>query len=409
MRLLNLILSRLSFQEIQNMALPEKLNQSYEQAVLKTTALSARFDTALEDYFILRTYTNGIIKEFKHIVNQVMSMWNLVDMDEISMPIPIPGLNLKQIKQMVEKQMDSFNKTMPQETAYQDIQDEIENWANDKNTRFNNFEQRISSISERNELESYRQSFNNQLDMEINKIAQAGKSHKHFLNKLSNEIMAPLQMYAKFTANPEAFQMNIPAIAIPDEIGKATSRFSDLLTDYQFFDKFRNNQIDPSNGTTNPDDALNKIIEKYTSRSYDNGYDLFFKIDSNLPSKIRINNQAFEVLIQSLLDNTINILLLSRNIDEIAANRISLKLEIQETKNWRSQWIIATEDNGVGFPSRRMNDVFSFFKLYSEKDPFANLKFSMLQELVSYLGGDLTIDYEDGKSMWRILLGVNVD
>ncbi len=382
------------------------MNQAIEKEIFRTGTLSVRYDQTLEEFYLLRVYANGIIHDFSHIVSQVLEMMKVADQEELS--IPIPGFNMKGIMSMVQKQLDAFTQTMPRETSYQEIQAQFDEKVSWKENEFTTFEQKLAEFNSEEEQLTRRQQFNDALEMEINKIIQAGKSSKQFLDKLSNELKSPLMNYLKFAENPSSFPIPIPAFTMPEDITRAAKRLIVLLNDYEFYKQLHDKSFNILQGSINPDEVLNKLIEHYTTLSYDQGFDLYFKIDANLPANLQMNEKGFDLLIRFMLDNAMNIINLTHYSQDEPASKITLIVQLEEQVNWRSQWMIATEDNSLGFPSEKIKDVFSFFSYYSEKDPFAALKFKMMEKLIDEAGGKLKLEKAEGKSRFKVQLGINL-
>lgn len=372
-------------------------------AQVQTIKLFAKYDKVLNDYKILRFYTNGVIKMFTSMINQIMEAWNSAD-------IEIPGQNMGMLKKMLQQQLDSFRKTMPLECTYDEIRNEVEYLKIEMQRKINAFEQQIINLPDLPERLDYRISFNNDLEIEINKLIMNGKLSKTFLNKLSNEVLSPMQSYMNMNINQFFPNLNEEAFPFLTEMKQSAGNFSGLLNEYKFYSQLREQQLDFSEQDFDLNDIVNQVIEKYTAITLERDIDLFYKIDPQIPEKIHANRQLIEKLFSALLDNALNILSISRNLDERKQEdeRIRLKLSVLRNENWRTTLQLSVEHSVVGFPSGRIQDIYSFFSLYSDKDPFASLKLKMIEEVVEFLGGSLEILNQNEKSSLSVTLGLDV-
>lgn len=385
----------------------KSVQPSYEdknlQAQIQTTKLYSKFDKTLNDYKILRFYTNGVIKMFTSMISQVMEAWN-------SAEISIPGQNMGVLKKMLNQQLDSFRKTMPLECSYEEIRNEVEYLNSEMNSKINAFEQHIINIHDLAQKIDYRNSFNNDLELEINKLIMNGKLSKNFLNKLSNEVLSPMQSFMNMNVNQ--FFPNLQEDALPflQDMKQTALNFTGLINEYKFYSQLREQNVDFPEQDFDFNDIVNQIIEKYTAITLDKDIDLFYKIDPLLPEKIHANRLLIEKLTGSLLDNALNIIYISRNLESRRNEdeRIRLKLSILRSENWRATVQISVEHSNVAFPSGRLQDIYSFFSLYSEKDPFASLKLKLIEELIDFLGGSLEILNQNNKSSLSVIFSLDV-
>lgn len=371
------------------------------EAQIATLKLYTKFDKVLKDYTILRFYTNGVIKKFTAMINQVLSMWSEVD-------IEIPGQNLNAIKKMVNQQLDNFRSTMPLECSYDEIRDEVQLLQQNMNLKTREFELKVIQLSSGEETLEYRSGFNSDLELEINKLIVSGKISRNFLNKLSNEILSPMQTYLNMPSNSMFPGVKMDDFPVVQEMKSAASEFSGLLTDYKFYSLLRDQQESFVEEDFEMNDVVNQLIERYTSITMERDIDLFYKIDKALPEKVHASKVLLEKLMMFLLDNGLTILTISSKLEPVVQEKLKLTVEVVKTENWRSTWRIAVEDSGIGFPTRRITDVYSFFSLYSEKDPFASLKLKMIEEMVDFLGGTLELIHNNGKTSFAVLLGVDI-
>lgn len=382
--------------------LPQRtMEEKNQEAQVLTLRLYSRFDKVLKDYSILRFYTNGVIKKFTAMINQVLEMWSSVEVE-------IPGQNLKQIKKMVNDQLANFRSTMPLECSWDEIKSEVEHFQLTMKERESVFEMKVLGIENLNDKLEYRTNFNNDLELEINKLIMAGKISRNFLTKLSNEVLSPLQSYMNMPSNPMFPGMDLSSFPMIQDMKDSAASFSSLLTDYKFYAQLRDQQDVFLEQNFDVNELINQIIEKYTLLTIEKDIDLFYKIDKNLPEKIQANRLLIEKLILSMLDNGMNILNISKNIQDVAQDKLKLTIEVLRTENWRSTWRISVEDSGVDFPTCKLNDVYSFFSLYSEMDPFAALKLKMMEEVVNFLGGALTIDKVGNGTSFFVEIGLDV-
>lgn len=377
------------------------VEERIQEAQIATLKLYSKFDKVLKDYSILRFYTNGVIKKFTAMINQVLSMWSEVEFD-------IPGQNLGAIKKMVNQQLDNFRSTMPLECSYDEIRDEVENLLQTMKDKTGEFEKKVVLRLPGEETLEYRSNFNNDLELEINKLIVSGKISRNFLNKLTNEILSPLQTYMNMPSNPMFPGVNLDAFPMVQDMKNVASEFSGLLTDYKFYTTLRDQKESFNEQDFEMNEVVNQLIEKYTSITMEKDIDLFYKIDKTLPEKVHASRVLLEKLMMFLLDNGLNILSISNNLEPAIQEKLTLTVEVVKTENWRSTWRIAVEDSGIGFPTERLTDVYSFFSLYSEKDPFASLKLKMIEEMVDFLGGTLDLVHANGKTSFSVLLGVDL-
>jgi signal transduction histidine kinase len=362
------------------------IGENAENQLLKledqTQVLIRKWRKSVDDYGFIRFYFNGIVKEFRQLVSQILSLWDGIDEE-------IMGTGIEQIKNTVRQQIDAFQNSVPRESDYETVRGELDGKALIIKNKLGQFQTKIASINDNEAAFNFRQSFNDDLELEINKAVLDGKESRQFLSKIGKDLFMPIKQFLDFSETLSFSGADSEQTMHFDEINKAAQNFSFLLNDYQVFQSVTEKPESLRSADINFEDVINTVIEKYSIRSQLFNINLFYKLDDKLPSNIVANKSVLEELFYSLLENAINVISLSNPLLDSEGGKINLRISIEEMANHRVKMRIAVEDSGIGFPSGKISDAFNFFSLYSEVHPFAPFKLKLCQDLVNHLNGDI--------------------
>ncbi len=348
----------------------------------KTDELIQNWERCVDDYGFIRFYFNGIVKEFRQLVSNILQLWDTIDEE-------VMGAGIGQIKDTVRQQIDAFQNTMPHESSFESVRDELELKHTIIKNKMKQFSSKLNDIDTVEARISYRTSFNNDIELEINKAKLAGRDHKNFLSKMGNDLFLPIKSFLEFSEMLSFSGADSEHAQPLDDINEAAQNFSLLLNDYKVFKTITENPKSLRTADFNFENILNKVIEKYSLRAQLFGINLFYKLDNNIPTNLVGNAQVVEDLLCSLLENALNVVQISNPLLDNEGGKINLAISVQESQHQTLKLRIAIEDSGIGFPSNEIKDAFNFFSLYSEVYPFAAFKLKLCQDIVEHLNGKL--------------------
>ncbi|MEA3444962.1 MAG: hypothetical protein U9R19_09600, partial [Bacteroidota bacterium] len=141
-----------------------------------------------------------------------------------------------------------------------------------------------------------------------------------------------------------------------------------------------------------------EIIEKLTLRAQDQGLELFYNIDADIPNNIIGDKARINQFISLLTENSLLITNLTNRINESSGGKINLELkQLPDSKNL---FRISVVDNSIPFKSSNLREVHQYYSYYNDMVPYAGLKLKIIAGLAEIIGSKLEFESTDRNSFY---------
>ena len=231
--------------------------------------------------------------------------------------------------------------------------------------------------------------YNAGLRDKIAKLKIEGTENKAFLSRISNELMNPINSFMGFSDSMSLFQMPGDHPAVIGDIASSARNFAALLNDYALFNEIREKKITLRKADYNFQDELIEIIEKYSIRAQDQGFELFYNIDPDIPTNIIDDKAKMNQFISLLIENTMQLVSLTNSINKATGGKINLELRPVSGEN--KKFRISVLDPSYSFRKDDIKEVHQYYSYYHDQAPYAGLKLKIVGGMALIMGSRLQL------------------
>lgn len=219
---------------------------------------------------------------------------------------------------------------------------------------------------------------------------KSAKAKTTFLSNMSHEIRTPLNVILglselfnrkDFTGSEKEYE-NIEAIRF------STENLLMIVNDILDFSKIEAGKLNVQKVDFNFTELISNLQKGFKIKAEEKGLDFYMNITNSVPKYIVGDQYRLSQILNNLIGNAIKF---------TQKGFVSVKITGKELENGSIQLYFTIEDSGYGIPKENINHIFeSFYQMHydEEKPEGTGLGLSITKELVSLLGGNLTVKSE---------------
>jgi len=227
----------------------------------------------------------------------------------------------------------------------------------------------------------------------VDTIRAANQAKDLFLANMSHEIRTPLNGIVGFTQLLKDSELNDEQREFITVIEHSSENLLTIVNDILDLSKIKADKIELENIAFDPVKQFESSIESYAARAAEKGIELGVYIDPGLPEKVMGDPTKISQVIVNLVSNAIKFTKSKGAVD------VSIE-KLAESKEYITM-VFSVSDTGIGISESQKSKIFDAF---SQADVSTSRKFggtglglAISGKLVSFMGGELDIESEEGK------------
>jgi signal transduction histidine kinase/CheY-like chemotaxis protein len=227
----------------------------------------------------------------------------------------------------------------------------------------------------------------------VETIREANQAKDLFLANMSHEIRTPLNGIVGFTQLLKGSKLDDEQREFITVIEHSSENLLTIVNDILDLSKIKADKIELEHITFDPVEQFESSIESYAARAAEKGIELGVYIDPELPQKVMGDPTKISQVIVNLISNAIKFTK-SKGMVDVAIEKVAESNDYITLK-------FAVSDTGIGISESQKSKIFEAF---SQADVSTSRKFggtglglAISGKLVSFMGGELEIESEEGK------------
>jgi len=238
-----------------------------------------------------------------------------------------------------------------------------------------------------------RRDINNIYRFLVETIREANQAKDLFLANMSHEIRTPLNGIVGFTQLLKDSKLDDEQREFITVIEHSSENLLTIVNDILDLSKIKADKIELEHISFDPVEQLESAVESYAARATEKGIELGVYIDPDLPSKVKGDPTKISQVMVNLVSNAIKFTS-SKGAVDVAVEKVAENQEYVTMK-------FAVSDTGIGISESQRDKIFEAF---SQADVSTSRKFggtglglAISGKLVSFMGGELDIESEEGR------------
>ena len=232
------------------------------------------------------------------------------------------------------------------------------------------------------------------------KAREANQAKSDFLANMSHEIRTPLNAILGFIDLLKEKEADPEKLKYINTIQNSSNALLGVINDILDFSKIESGNLFIEKVHFNTYDEFNTLADLFRAKASEKNISLTLHMDhNNMPSALVSDPLRIKQVISNLLSNAIKFS--KRN------GRVDLYIEYKE-----GYLNVAVEDNGIGIPPEKQNDIFKAFtqaeNSTTRKYGGTGLGLSISTKLVGMLGGELKL-YSNPNVITRFYFSIPVE
>ncbi len=227
----------------------------------------------------------------------------------------------------------------------------------------------------------------------VDTIRAANQAKDLFLANMSHEIRTPLNGIVGFTQLLKDTELNDEQREFITVIEHSSENLLTIVNDILDLSKIKADKIELEHIAFDPVKQFESSVESYAARAAEKGIELGVYIDPELPEKVMGDPTKISQVIVNLVSNAIKFTR-SKGAVDVVIERVA------ESKEYITM-MFSVSDTGIGISKSQKSKIFDAF---SQADVSTSRKFggtglglAISGKLVSFMGGELDIESEEGK------------
>lgn len=228
------------------------------------------------------------------------------------------------------------------------------------------------------------------IEHQLLEIKRASKYKSEFLANMSHELRTPLNSLLILA---KSFESNEDGNLTDEQVEEAAMIYNGgvelltLINDVLDFSKIEAGQINISRDHTPVATMAKKLIKQFTPVAKENEVVLESDINQDVPETIYTDAQRLEQILKNLMSNAVKF---SRG------GKVKLAVSSDE-----SQVLFLVIDTGIGISPKKQEEIFEAFRQadgsIDRQYGGTGLGLSISRQLADLLGGEISVDSEEGK------------
>ena len=227
----------------------------------------------------------------------------------------------------------------------------------------------------------------------VETIREANQAKDLFLANMSHEIRTPLNGIVGFTQLLKDSKLDEEQREFITVIEHSSENLLTIVNDILDLSKIKADKIELENIAFDPVEQFESSVESYGARAAEKNIELGVYIDPELPSQVTGDPTKISQVIVNLISNAIKFTKSKGSVD-VAIEKVAESKEYITIK-------FSVSDTGIGISEKQKKKIFEAF---SQADVSTSRKFggtglglAISGKLVSFMGGELEIESEEGK------------
>jgi signal transduction histidine kinase/CheY-like chemotaxis protein len=227
----------------------------------------------------------------------------------------------------------------------------------------------------------------------VDTIREANQAKDLFLANMSHEIRTPLNGIVGFTQLLKDSELNDEQREFITVIEHSSENLLTIVNDILDLSKIKADKIELEHIAFDPVEQFESSVESYAARAAEKGIELGVYIDPELPEKVMGDPTKISQVMVNLISNAIKFTK-SKGAVDVEIEKVAESNEYVTLK-------FSVSDTGIGITESQRSKIFEAF---SQADVSTSRKFggtglglAISGKLVSFMGGELDIESEEGK------------
>jgi signal transduction histidine kinase/CheY-like chemotaxis protein len=227
----------------------------------------------------------------------------------------------------------------------------------------------------------------------VETIREANQAKDLFLANMSHEIRTPLNGIVGFTQLLKDSKLDDEQREFITVIEHSSENLLTIVNDILDLSKIKADKIELESIAFDPVEQFESSIESYAARASEKGIELGVYLDPELPQKVLGDPTKISQVIVNLISNAIKFTK-SKGAVDVAIEKVAENNDYVTMK-------FSVSDTGIGITENQRSKIFEAF---SQADVSTSRKFggtglglAISGKLVSFMGGELDIESEEGK------------
>ncbi len=227
----------------------------------------------------------------------------------------------------------------------------------------------------------------------VDTIRAANQAKDLFLANMSHEIRTPLNGIVGFTQLLKDSNLDEEQREFIQVIENSSDNLLTIVNDILDLSKIKADKIELEHIEFDPVTQFESSIESYGAKAAEKSIELGVYVDPDLPSKVMGDPTKISQVIVNLISNAIKFTKAKGSVD-VSIEKVAESNDYVTVK-------FAVSDTGIGISPSQRNKIFEAF---SQADVSTSRKFggtglglAISGKLVSFMGGELDIESEEGK------------
>lgn len=272
-----------------------------------------------------------------------------------------------------------------------------------------------AELVEKNEtVEIARQS----LSLKARELEVSSQYKSAFLANMSHELRTPLNsvlILAKLLADNKASNLTPKQIEYANVIHKSGNDLLELINDILDLAKIEAGHIDVQREPVSVKSVIRDLNQLFTVVAEEKKVQLLTTIQESVPKEITTDRLRLEQILKNLLSNAFKFTPTDGRVTLTFSIASNASLTRQELRREESLLAISVSDTGIGIPPDKQQLIFEAFQQVdgstSRKYGGTGLGLSISRELIKRLGGEITLESEEGSgstfTIWLPLVGTD--
>jgi signal transduction histidine kinase/CheY-like chemotaxis protein len=313
-----------------------------------------------------------------------------------------------ELQQSNEELQSQSEELQAQQEELQAQQEELRQTNDMLEERTRDLEQQKTDIQDKNrrlektqaEMEKARAA----IESKAKELELASRYKSEFLANMSHELRTPLNsllILAQLLSNNKTGNLSEKQIEYAQTIHSAGTDLLTLINDILDLSKVEAGKVEIQRESVSLSDLMEMVDQKFRPMAENKGIGFQMNIADNVPSIIETDGQRLKQIINNLLSNAFKFTHEGEMKVTVIGKANFSPTNLGAVKQTGDFLAVSVSDTGIGIPKDKQQVIFEAFQqadgTTSRRYGGTGLGLSISRQLARLLGGELTLDSEEGK------------